>query len=64
MKKFIGFFANFSEGHTKKIEKAYRILKKVSTETRHDNRDTQILDRIVKKLDWMIEQQYEKVDKK
>jgi len=59
LKKFIGFFANFSEEETKKIKKAHRVLKKVSMETRHDNRDTQILDRIVKRLDWMIEQQYE-----
>lgn len=59
MKKFIGFFANFSEEETKKIKKAYRILKKVSIETRHNNRDTQILDAILKELDFIIEQQYE-----
>jgi len=50
MKKFIGFFANFREEETNKIKKAYRILKKVSTETRHNNRDTQILNGIIEKL--------------
>ncbi|MCK4297190.1 MAG: hypothetical protein KAX28_11105 [Candidatus Marinimicrobia bacterium] len=57
--KFLGRWANFSEEETKRIKKAYRILKKVSIETRHNNRDTQILQGIVKRLNFIVEQQYE-----
>jgi uncharacterized protein YaeQ len=57
--KFLGRWANFSEEETKRIKKAYRILKKVSIETRYNNRDTQILQGIVKQLNFIIEQQYE-----
>lgn len=61
-KKFIGFFANFSEEHTKKIKRAYMILRKVLEETRHNNRDTQMLGRIIIKLNWIVEQQYEEIE--
>ena len=58
-KKYLGRFATLEEEETKKIKKAYRILKKVSIETRHNNRDTQILGGVIKRLDFIIEQQYE-----
>jgi len=52
------FNANFEEEEVNKIQNACNILTKVLMETRHDNRDTQILNRIVEQLNWIIEQQY------
>ena len=62
MKIHLGRWANFTEEETKRIKSAYKKLKEVSTETRHDNRDTQILHRIVERLNWIVEQQYKEED--
>jgi len=58
-KRITGWFVNLEEDELKQVEKAHRILTKVLAETRHDNRDTQILTHVNEKIKWVIEQQYE-----
>ncbi len=58
-KRITGYFVNLEEDELKQVKKANKILTEVLVKTRHDNRDTQILNDVNEKMKWVIEQQYE-----
>jgi len=57
--KHKGFWATFSEEETKKLINAYNKMEKILAETHHNNRDTEDLDEILKRLFKLVERQYE-----
>lgn len=58
-KQHKGNWANLDKNETKKLESMRSKLIGILTETNSDNRDTQILHKILEQLNWVIEQQYE-----
>ena len=57
--KHKGFWATFTEDQLKLLKDASYKMSKVLRGTNANNRDTQILEQIIKELDFIIDQQYD-----
>ena len=57
--KHKGFWATFTEDQVNSLKNASWRISEVLRETNSDNRDTQILKKVVEDLDFIIRQQYE-----